>query len=262
MIKLNITKIITYSIVLLVIYLLLRVIPKFPIEKKDLLTITIILFVIYVVLDINREGLDFKTSAPSIPPPTPTTTMPPPPTPTTTIPPPPPVVPKPPVYVPLDVNCPVVPNKVEPIPTIPQVQECNTCKIDIKDNTDIKKVVNDQGFTAYQYGTNNKYPATGSRKTDGVITNELSYTDYNTIPVGANVNSQNSDFTYSFLPPDKWYPVPPHPPVCVTEKQCPVCPMNTSNGPLDLKEWDDSRRITPGDVVNTNYVQEKLNSGR
>ena len=250
MINLNIRKIITYLIVLLVIYLLLRVLPKFPIEKKDLITITIILFVIYVIFDINREGLDFSKVASGQPEQALTNV----PIPTE--------VPKPPLYVPPpELSVPVIPNN-QPVPTIPQVQECNTCKVDIKDNTDIKKVANDQGFTAYEYDTNNKYPAIGSRQKDGVISNEMSYTDYNTIPVGAYTNTQNSDFTYSFLPPDKWYPVPPHPPVCVTEKQCPVCPINSSNGPLDLKEWDESRRITPGDVVNTNYVQEKLNSGR
>ncbi len=90
----------------------------------------------------------------------------------------------------------------------------------------------------------------------------MNYTDYNTLPIGANIDSKTDDFSYTFLPPDKWYPIPPHPPVCVTEKQCPVCPMNTSGTTADLKEVGNASRITPGDQINTKYINEKINSGR
>ena len=86
------------------------------------------------------------------------------------------------------------------------------------------------------------------------------YVDYNSMPVSYDTGSFESG--YSFLPPEKWYPVPPHPPVCVTEKKCPVCPVYTNGTNIDLKEWDQSRRITPPDEINVNAIEGKLNSGR
>jgi hypothetical protein len=110
---------------------------------------------------------------------------------------------------------------------------------------------------------------TGSRENDGVITNEMSYdnltrdNDAHHLPLMSNYSQeQNFEYGYSFLPPDKWYPTPPFPPVCVSEKRCPVCPLYTTGTPLDVKEWKESTRITPPDNINTKYIREKLNSGR
>jgi hypothetical protein len=103
----------------------------------------------------------------------------------------------------------------------------------------------------------------GSRAEDGVMRrSEMDYDikSYHIIP--QNVDTGNFEFGYSFLPPKDWYPTPPFPPVCVTEKQCPVCPAYTSGTNLELKEWNNSRRITPPDEINVRYVEEKLNSGR
>jgi hypothetical protein len=114
----------------------------------------------------------------------------------------------------------------------------------------------------YPIRPNQQATSVGSRGQDDVLTNEMkySYTDYNTLPM--YVNSGSFEYGYSFLPPEKWYPVPPNPPVCVTEKSCPVCPVYTEGSTVDLKEWNQSRRITPPDQINVNYVEEKLNSGR
>jgi len=102
----------------------------------------------------------------------------------------------------------------------------------------------------------------GSRVTDGTLNDEMAYnyTDYNTLYVDPNEGSFESG--YSMIPPKDWYPVPPHPPVCVAEKVCPVCPVYTNGTNLDLKEWNDSRRITPPDNINVQAIREKLNSGR
>ena len=102
----------------------------------------------------------------------------------------------------------------------------------------------------------------GARHIDDVMGNEQAYNyiDYNSMPVSYDTGSFESG--YSFLPPEKWYPVPPHPPVCVAEKQCPVCPVFTNGTYIDLKEWDQSRRITPPDEINVHAVEGKLNSGR
>lgn len=101
----------------------------------------------------------------------------------------------------------------------------------------------------------------GSREKDGVIENEEKYNvvSYHTVP--QILNSGSFEYGYSFLPPEKWFPTPPFPPVCVTEKQCPVCPY-TEGTNIELKEWNSARRITPPDEINVKYIEDKLNSGR
>ena len=64
------------------------------------------------------------------------------------------------------------------------------------------------------------------------------------------------------MPPEKWYPQPPMPPVCVSEKRNNVCPIYTIGTPVDVKEWNASRRIMPNDNINIKYIKDKLNSGR
>jgi uncharacterized protein YoxC len=102
----------------------------------------------------------------------------------------------------------------------------------------------------------------GSRMDNDLIRSDMPYNDYNHLPVSKEYTSSVSDYGYSFLPPEKWYPEPPFPPVCVTEKRCPVIPTYTSGTDISLKEWDNSRRVTPPDNINTKFVKEVLNSGR
>jgi len=128
----------------------------------------------------------------------------------------------------------------------------------------VKKTVDSEGMVAYKYRTDTQKYTSGETRADaGVMKadNEMQYNDYFIMPISAE-DEGSFEEGYSMLPPSKWYPVPPHPPVCVTEKKCPVCPVMTSGAPVDLKEWNDSRRITPGDVVNTDYAKDKMNSGR
>lgn len=101
-----------------------------------------------------------------------------------------------------------------------------------------------------------------SRDKDGVATSDMIYTDYNHLPVADGYQSHAYEYGDWYLPPEKWYPQPPNPPVCVTEKKCPVCPVYTIGAPVDVKEWFNSSRITPPDVINTDYVKQKLNAGR
>lgn len=103
---------------------------------------------------------------------------------------------------------------------------------------------------------------TNRRRIDGVLDDEMPYTDYNHLPVASGYKSHDYEYGYSFLPPEKWYPQSPRPPVCVTEKRCPVCPVLATGSPVDAKEWHTARRITPPDLINTDYIGEKLNSGR
>jgi hypothetical protein len=101
-----------------------------------------------------------------------------------------------------------------------------------------------------------------SRRIDGPLDNELQYSDYNLLPIAAGYKSHAYEYGYSFLPPEKWYPQPPRPPICVTEKRAAVCPVYTDGAPVDVKEFYSSNRITPPDLINTDYVNEKLNAGR
>lgn len=100
------------------------------------------------------------------------------------------------------------------------------------------------------------------RRIEGNLDNELPYSDYNHLPVASGYRSHDYEYGYSFLPPEKWYPTPPRPPVCVTEKRSPVMPVYTQGTPVDAKEFHSSRRITPPDMINVDYINDKLNSGR
>jgi hypothetical protein len=100
-----------------------------------------------------------------------------------------------------------------------------------------------------------------SSETDAYIPNELEYSDYNHVLVTDDYKAKTFEYGYSYLPPDKWYPQPPAPPVCVTNHRSPVFPLYTIGTPMDLKEWDSSRRVTPPDRMNIKYIQSKLNAG-
>jgi hypothetical protein len=56
-----------------------------------------------------------------------------------------------------------------------------------------------------------KHETSKTRESEGVIVNETAYTDYNILPVTPE-DSRLYEYGYSFLPPEKWYPVPPNPP--------------------------------------------------
>lgn len=101
----------------------------------------------------------------------------------------------------------------------------------------------------------------GDRFEDGTLDNEYEYTDYNMLPM-ADHDTGSFEYGYSFLPPEKWYPQPPNPPVCVTDKRLHVMPVYTTGTPIDVKEWNEARRVMPPDNIKTKYVKEKLNSGR
>ncbi len=121
---------------------------------------------------------------------------------------------------------------------------------------------NPDGSYTYSKKVNPQAISVGSRQIDDVISNEskYSYIDFNSMPVGNTAGT--FEYGYSFMPPENWYPVPPHPPVCVTEKTCPVCPVYTNGTNIELKDWNDCRRISPPDNINVDYVTQKLNSGR
>jgi len=101
-----------------------------------------------------------------------------------------------------------------------------------------------------------------TRYMNGVITDDIPYdVDYNHLPMASGSDSTNYETGYSYMPPKEWYPPAARPPVCITDKQCPVCPVYTSGTPLDMKEWNESIKISPPDNINQGVVN-KLNAGR
>ena len=86
------------------------------------------------------------------------------------------------------------------------------------------------------------------------IINDVESTDYNHLPIPDDYDTNLYEYGYSFLPPEKWYPQPPNPPVCVTSKRCSVCPSLSQGTPIDVKEWNTSRKITaPINIDSRNF---------
>ena len=132
------------------------------------------------------------------------------------------------------------------------------------DKRKIDSVVTKEDIKDYSYyseGDKHGIERKGSRE-EGVIKNEMNYSDYHHIPLPDNYESNTFESGYSMLPPEQWYPQPPFPPVCVTDKKCPVCPVYSEGAPANLLDWHESTRITPPDNIKSSYVKEKLNSGR
>lgn len=101
-----------------------------------------------------------------------------------------------------------------------------------------------------------------NRRIEGDLDNELPYSDYNSLPVGSGYKSHDYEYGYSFLPPSSWYPQPVRSPICVTERRSPVMPVYTDSTTADLKEFYSANRVTPPDLINTDYIGDKLNAGR
>lgn len=81
---------------------------------------------------------------------------------------------------------------------------------------------------------------------------------YNELPQDMMQPLGKIDTSYTYMPPWKWWPPRARPPVCVSEKKCQPCPVTTTGTPTDVKDWDNSRHITPGLGINIPYIQ-KLN---
>lgn len=82
--------------------------------------------------------------------------------------------------------------------------------------------------------------------------------DYNELPEDMMEPLGKIDSSYSYMPPWKWWPPRANPPMCSREAKCSPCPITTMGTPTDVKEWDNSRYVTPGLGINIPYI-EKLN---
>jgi hypothetical protein len=69
-----------------------------------------------------------------------------------------------------------------------------------------------------------------------------------------------SDNEYSILNTDKWRVPMPRPPVCISSsKPCEPCPLMTDGYPLNLKEWNNSRKITNIEI-NKKWANDQVDS--
>lgn len=98
----------------------------------------------------------------------------------------------------------------------------------------------------------------GGRTRNDLLVNQYKYSDFNRMP--PSFNADDFEYGYSYLPPRDWYPLPPYPPVCVSNSTCPVQGVYTDNMTMDLKEWRDTQKITPPDAINTAFITNEMNS--
>jgi len=84
----------------------------------------------------------------------------------------------------------------------------------------------------------------GKVKNDNVY-NELP-SDFYT-PLGDKISNE-WDNDYTILNTNKWQVPMPRPPVCINTTPCKVCPSDSSNYPVNLKQWDDSRYVTQSKI--------------
>jgi len=114
----------------------------------------------------------------------------------------------------------------------------------------------------YKYYADIFTRSVGAPPANEALTNELKYGDYNYI---GPINKGMINKEYTFVSPSNWYPIPPHPPVCVTNKSCTTCPVQISNG-KDYMHWaswdefDQARRFTGDMNINIDYVKNVLNN--
>jgi hypothetical protein len=125
-----------------------------------------------------------------------------------------------------------------------------------------KNVVGPFINSGLKYYNNIYTESTGVPESKNSMENELKYGDYNYI---GPINNGMTNSQYTFISPSNWYPVPPYPPVCVTNKQCTTSPIQISNGQdymnwIPLEEFDQSRRFTGNMNINVDYVKNVLNN--
>ncbi len=104
--------------------------------------------------------------------------------------------------------------------------------------------------------------STDAPKTYEALNSELKYGDYNYI---SPLNKGMTNRAYTFINPTNWYPIPPFPPVCVTNKRCTTCPIQFTDGKdymnwAPLEDFDNARRFTGDMGINIDYIKNVLNN--
>ena len=96
------------------------------------------------------------------------------------------------------------------------------------------------------------------RQTNGKIKSDYEYSElssdfYN--PIGDKIANE-WDNDYTILNTNKWQVPMTRPPVCINTTPCKVCPSDSSNYPVGLKQWDDSRTVS-GNRINKKWADDQ-----
>ena len=102
-------------------------------------------------------------------------------------------------------------------------------------------------------------------KQEAETSNEMKYTELPPEmhqPLGTYDNTFTNDFDhgYTLLNTDKWSVPMRRPPVCIQEKECPVCPSMASGSLMYVKDFPMETKIP--EKINMEYVQDKINKMR
>jgi len=117
-----------------------------------------------------------------------------------------------------------------------------------------KTYVDKNGFYKNKYTRNDEYD------------NDLKYSIYTELQHQSlgeeDLNENNGwDNDYIILNTDKWRPPIDHSFYrCKTESKCLVCPNMTAGYPVNLKDYNLSKKILPPDIINVDYIKDVLNS--
>ena len=74
-------------------------------------------------------------------------------------------------------------------------------------------------------------------------------------PLG-NSELSKWDNEYSILSTDKWQVPMPRPPVCINNSPCKVCPSVADSYPVNLQDWDSSRKVS-NIAINKDWVEKQ-----
>ena len=101
-----------------------------------------------------------------------------------------------------------------------------------------------------------------TRIDDGEEWNESRYTELPkemTKPLGSYDDTMTNKWNhgYTYLNTDKWSVPMVRPPVCINTTPCNVCPSNTSGYPVNLMDFDNSRKIS-STTMNKQYIKDKF----
>jgi hypothetical protein len=90
------------------------------------------------------------------------------------------------------------------------------------------------------------------------------YTEDELKPLGSFSKDFTNSFThgYSNLATNKWRPPEYENSICKIEEECDTCNGEFENYPVELSNWNNTRKILPRDNININYLQDKLNDGK
>jgi hypothetical protein len=97
---------------------------------------------------------------------------------------------------------------------------------------------------------------TVNNKNDDKIYNELPSDFYS--PIGNKIANE-WDNDYTLLNTTKWQVPMARPPLCINTTPCKVCPSDSSSQHVNLKEWDDSRKVTDN-VINKKWANDQASA--